>query len=70
MKIEEVKSTTKAQRVSSHSHVKGLGLNDAGQALACAAGLVGQEDAREVSRSPGRDKLTTQHSRMFTSEGV
>ena len=48
MKIEEVKSTTKAQRVSSHSHVKGLGLNEAGRAVTCAAGLVGQEDAREV----------------------
>jgi len=48
MKIEEVKSTTKAQRVSAHSHVKGLGLNDAGRAVTCAAGLVGQEDAREA----------------------
>uniref|UniRef100_A0A452RRH9 RuvB-like helicase n=1 Tax=Ursus americanus TaxID=9643 RepID=A0A452RRH9_URSAM len=28
MKIEEVKSTTKTQRIASHSHVKGLGLDE------------------------------------------
>ena len=28
MKIEEVRSTTKTQRVASHTHVKGLGLDD------------------------------------------
>lgn len=48
MKIEEVKSTVKTQRISSHSHVKGLGLNENGTALSMAAGLVGQEQAREV----------------------
>ena len=48
MKIEEVKSTTKTQRIASHSHVKGLGLDDTGNAIPAAAGLVGQESAREV----------------------
>lgn len=48
MKIEEVKSTTKTQRVATHSHVKGLGLDENGKALPQAAGLVGQEKAREV----------------------
>jgi len=47
MRIEEVKSTTRAQRVATHSHVKGLGLADDGTALEVAAGLVGQEKARE-----------------------
>jgi len=47
MKIEEVKSTTRQQRVATHSHVKGLGLNDDGTAAEVAAGLVGQEKARE-----------------------
>jgi len=47
MKIEEVKSTTRAQRVATHSHVKGLGLNEDGTAAEVAAGLVGQEKARE-----------------------
>ena len=49
MKIEEVKSTTKTQRIASHSHIKGLGLDDAGNAIQAAAGLVGQELAREVT---------------------
>jgi len=49
MKIEEVASTTKAQRVASHSHVKGLGLKDDGSANLVAGGLVGQEKAREAA---------------------
>merc|ERR1712100_1008268 len=49
MKIEEVKSTTKAQRVASHTHVKGLGLDDKGVAEQCASGLCGQEKAREAA---------------------
>ena len=49
MKIEEVKSTTKTQRIATHSHIKGLGLNDEGNAQPVASGLVGQENAREVS---------------------
>jgi RuvB-like protein 1 len=48
MKIEEVQSTTKSARVAVHTHIKGLGLNDDGTALPLAAGLVGQEKAREV----------------------
>lgn len=49
MKIEEVKSTVKTQRISSHSHIKGLGLDDDGVPIPVAAGLVGQENAREVN---------------------
>eukprot|EP00054_Salpingoeca_dolichothecata_P010090 m.56792 g.56792 ORF g.56792 m.56792 type:complete len:457 (+) comp18797_c0_seq3:27-1397(+) len=49
MKIEEVKSTTKAQRIAVHSHVKGLGLDEQGNAQRIAAGLVGQEEAREAA---------------------
>merc|ERR1711934_461085 len=49
MKIEEGKSTTKAQRVAVHTHVKGLGLDEEGNAVQCAAGLCGQEKAREAA---------------------
>lgn len=49
MKIEEVKSTTKTQRIASHSHIKGLGLDENGFAHQMASGLVGQETAREAS---------------------
>ena len=48
MKIEEVKSTTKTQRIASHSHIKGLGLNEDGSAHPVGSGLVGQENGREV----------------------
>lgn len=46
--IEEVQSTTKTQRIASHTHVKGLGLDADGVALPIGSGLVGQEKAREV----------------------
>lgn len=47
MRIEEVASTTKTQRVATHTHIKGLGLADDGTAAPSAAGFVGQEMARE-----------------------
>ncbi|XP_058826783.1 ruvB-like helicase 1 [Topomyia yanbarensis] len=49
MKIEEVKSTVKTQRIAAHSHVKGLGLDENGLPLQMAAGLVGQKNAREAA---------------------
>ncbi|XP_023224204.1 ruvB-like 1 [Centruroides sculpturatus] len=49
MKIEEVKSTTKTQRIATHSHVKGLGLDENGMSIPIASGLVGQELAREAA---------------------
>lgn len=49
MKIEEVQSTTKKQRVASHTHIKGLGLKDDGTALGIGSGFVGQEQAREAA---------------------
>ena len=49
MKIEEVKSTVRTQRISAHSHIKGLGLNESGVASKVGQGLVGQEQAREAA---------------------
>lgn len=49
MKIEEVESTTKTQRIATHSHVKGLGLSEDGTAIDMSGGLVGQEIAREAA---------------------
>ncbi|OAF68377.1 RuvB-like helicase 1 [Intoshia linei] len=45
--IEEIRGNTRTQRVASHSHVKGLGLDDDMCAINNSAGLVGQIDARE-----------------------
>lgn len=49
MKIEEVKSTVRTQRIAAHSHIKGLGLDENGIPLDIGAGLVGQQAAREVN---------------------
>ncbi|EFA78912.1 AAA ATPase domain-containing protein [Heterostelium album PN500] len=48
-KIDEIKSTVKSQRVATHSHIKGLGLNSDGTANVIGDGLVGQTKAREAS---------------------
>jgi len=39
----------KTQRISAHSHVKGLGLTETGEAIKVASGLVGQDQAREAA---------------------
>ncbi|KAI9285009.1 RuvB-like 1 [Umbelopsis sp. AD052] len=49
MRIDQVKNTTREQRVAAHTHIKGLGLRDDGSAEPIAAGFVGQENAREAS---------------------
>lgn len=49
LQIEEVQSTTKTQRIASHTHIKGLGLDAEGLALPIGSGLVGQEKAREAA---------------------
>ncbi|KAL9272261.1 RuvB-like protein [Drosera capensis] len=49
MRIEEVQSTTNKQRIATHTHIKGLGLDANGNALPLASGFVGQEQAREAA---------------------
>ncbi|CAM8966576.1 unnamed protein product [Rhodiola kirilowii] len=49
MRIEEVQSTTKKQRIATHTHIKGLGLQGDGSAVNLAAGFVGQVQAREAA---------------------
>uniref|UniRef100_A0A915L049 RuvB-like helicase n=1 Tax=Romanomermis culicivorax TaxID=13658 RepID=A0A915L049_ROMCU len=49
MKIEEVKSSVKSQRIAPHSHVRGLGLDEEGNAKSSGGGFVGQSDAREAA---------------------
>ena len=58
MKIEEVKSTVRTQRIAAHSHIKGLGLDENGVPLQIGAGLVGQKNAREVSKEPSSPDLS------------
>lgn len=44
----EVKDLTRIERIGAHSHVRGLGLDDALEARAVSQGLVGQASARRV----------------------
>ena len=50
MRIEEVESTTRSQRIATHTHIKGLGLAEDGEPVteSVAGGFVGQEAAREA----------------------
>ena len=38
LRIEEVTSTSKSQRIATHTHIKGLGLSHDGLAVSIAAG--------------------------------
>ena len=44
----EVKDLTRIERIGAHSHIRGLGLDDAQEARAISQGMVGQEAARKV----------------------
>lgn len=48
MKIEEIKSTEVLQRIATHTHIKGLGVDEKGN-ISDASGMVGQKEAREVN---------------------
>lgn len=61
VQIEEVKSTTKTQRVAVHTHIKGLGLDETGTPKDIADGLVGQEKAREVSGGARARRVLAPH---------
>ncbi len=50
MSIEEIRpGGLRERRISAHSHIKGLGLDEKGKARKIADGLVGQEEAREAA---------------------
>lgn len=44
-------TSTSTKKVATHSHIKGLGLKEDGQAEPIASGFVGQYKAREVKTS-------------------
>ena len=71
MKIEvEVKTSQKTARVSAHSHIRCLGLDDGGYAIqAGAGGFIGQALAREVSFISGSGPLEIGANRMEKGSG-
>ncbi len=48
MKIDELDNNQKSKRINVHTHIKGLGLDEFGNANNIGQGLVGQKEAREV----------------------
>mmetsp|Transcript_28002 Transcript_28002/g.68061 ORF Transcript_28002/g.68061 Transcript_28002/m.68061 type:complete len:906 (+) Transcript_28002:317-3034(+) len=49
VKMGEVKDMTRIERIGAHSHIRGLGLDDALEARANSQGLVGQLSARKAA---------------------
>jgi len=49
VKMEEVREVTKVDRIGAHSHIRGLGLDDALEARKSSQGMVGQETARRAA---------------------
>jgi RuvB-like protein 2 len=45
----EIRDLTRIERIGAHSHIRGLGLDDALEARAVSQGMVGQTKARKVS---------------------
>jgi RuvB-like protein 2 len=48
IQLSSVKDTTRVERIGAHSHIRGLGLNDALEAQAVKSGMVGQAEARRA----------------------
>lgn len=49
VKMEQVSEVTKVDRIGAHSHIRGLGLDDALEARKSSQGMVGQEAARRAA---------------------
>jgi len=48
-KFQEVKDLTRIERIGAHSHIRGLGLNDALEPRNVSQGMVGQQQARRAA---------------------
>ncbi|ESO97962.1 hypothetical protein LOTGIDRAFT_203071 [Lottia gigantea] len=48
-KVQEVREVTRIERIGAHSHIRGLGLDDALEARAVSQGMVGQAAARRAA---------------------
>ncbi|GAB1602706.1 ruvB-like 2 isoform X1 [Argonauta hians] len=48
-KIPEIREVTRIERIGAHSHIRGLGLNDALEARDISQGMVGQNAARKAA---------------------
>ena len=49
IKVPEIKELTRIERIGAHSHIRGLGLDDALEARDVSQGMVGQKPARKAA---------------------
>lgn len=49
VKVQDVKDITRIERIGAHSHIRGLGLDDALEARLVSQGMVGQANARKAA---------------------
>lgn len=49
LRLADVKDLTRMERIGAHSHIRGLGLDDALEARHVSQGMVGQEKARRAA---------------------
>nr|XP_022313474.1 ruvB-like 2 [Crassostrea virginica] len=48
-KVQEIREVTRIERIGAHSHIRGLGLDDALEARNVSQGMVGQTEARRAA---------------------
>ena len=65
VKMAEVKDLTRIERIGAHSHIRGLGLDDALEPRATSQGMVGQLEARKVSGTGFLEPLEVAQTLMF-----
>lgn len=67
MKVNaEIRDLTRMERIGAHSHIRGLGLDDALEARAVSQGMVGQNRARKESSFRYYSKLSLRIIDSFT----
>jgi len=49
LKLSETRDLTRIERIGAHSHIRGLGLDDALEARKVSQGMVGQTSARKAA---------------------
>ena len=59
VKVAEVKDLTRIERIGAHSHIRGLGLDDALEARKVSQGMVGQVSARKAAGVVSEDPRST-----------
>ena len=66
----EIRDLTRIERIGAHSHIRGLGLDDALEARKVSQGMVGQVQARRVRNQLRRIPYTPRRGSMCRRQPV